>query len=49
MKARFYCNNPFLVRIILFIIMYLYVFICAYLFLCVFDLGLVDFWPRRLF
>jgi len=44
------CNNPFLARIILYIYcMYLCVFICAYLSLYVFDLGSVDFWPRRVY
>ena len=38
---RVICNNQFLVRIILIIL--LYVFIYAYLLMCVFDLGLMDF------
>ena len=43
-------NNQFLARIILIIYyMCLYVFVYDYLSLCVFDLGLVDFWPRRVF
>jgi hypothetical protein len=45
-----YCNNPIFARIII-IIYYvcLYLLVCDYLPLCVFNSGLVDFWPRRVF
>jgi len=44
------CNNLFFARIIL-IIYYvcLYALVCEYLYMCVFYLGLVDFWHRRVF
>jgi len=44
------CNYPFL-DIIILIIYYMYLcgLIFAYLLMCVFDLGLVNFWPIRVF